>query len=157
METTNENLIEVLNDLIRINNDRTEGYLKAIDELDNIDVDLKTVFEKMAADSRDYKQELSREVVALGGEVATGTTNMGKIYRVWMDVKATFTGTDREAVLNSCEYGEDAAQEAYEEALKSDTPLPVDLRHLIGRQKASLLEAHNLIKNYRDLQEDIND
>ena len=44
MATNNDNLIEVLNDLIRINNDRIAGYEKAADEARDIDVDLRTIF-----------------------------------------------------------------------------------------------------------------
>jgi uncharacterized protein (TIGR02284 family) len=154
---TNENLVEVLNDLIRINNDRIDGYEKAIKEVDDIDIDLKGIFQKMANESREYVSELSREVAALGGEIATGTTGSGKIYRVWMDIKATFTGHDRTSVLESCEYGEDAAQEAYEDALATDADLPVNIRQTITDQKSALLESHNLIKKYRDMHQAIND
>ena len=148
---TNDNLVEVLNDLIKINNDRIDGYEKALSEVEDIDIDLRGIFQKMANESREYIQELSREVITLGGEVSTGTTNSGKIYRVWMDIKATFTGHDRTSVLESCEYGEDAAQEAYEDALATDADLPVGIRQLIAEQKSSLLESHNLIKKYRDM------
>lgn len=147
----NEKLVEVLNDLIRINNDRIVGYEKAIDETKDIDVDLRAVFHKMADDSKEYITELTNEVAKLGGEIATGTTNSGKIYRVWMDIKATFTGQDRQAVLENCEFGEDAAQKAYEEALSSDAEMPSDVRQLITNQKASLRTAHDLIKKYRDM------
>ena len=153
---TNENLVEVLNDLIKINNDRIEGYERALNEVEDIDIDLKGIFQKMANESREYIQELSREVGTLGGEVATSTTNSGKIYRVWMDIKATFTGHDRTSVLESCEYGEDAAQEAYDDALATDTDLPVNIRQIIANQKAELLESHNLIKKYRDLHQAVN-
>jgi uncharacterized protein (TIGR02284 family) len=153
---TNENLVEVLNDLIKINNDRIDGYEKAIAEVKDIDLDLRGIFQKMANESRENVAELSREVASLGGESATGTTGSGKIYRVWMDIKATFTGHDRESVLESCEYGEDAAQEAYDDALATDADLPVDLRQLITSQKSALLESHNLIKKYRDMQQAIN-
>ena len=153
---TNESLVEVLNDLIKINNDRIDGYERALSEVKDIDLDLRGIFQKMANESREYVQELSREVATLGGEVATGTTGSGKIYRVWMDIKATFTGHDRTSVLESCEYGEDAAQEAYEDALATDADLPVDVRQLITNQKASLLESHNLIKKYRDLHQAVN-
>lgn len=154
---TNENLVEVLNDLIKINNDRIDGYEKALAEVSDIDLDLRGIFQKMANESRENVQELSREVAALGGEIATGTTNSGKIYRVWMDIKATFTGHDRTSVLESCEYGEDAAQEAYEDALASDANLPVDLRQIITEQKASLRESHDLIKKYRDMHQAVTD
>lgn len=154
--STNENLIEVLNDLIRINNDRIDGYEKAIKETDTIDVDLQGLFQKMANESREYVSELTSEVASLGGEIATGTTRSGKIYRVWMDIKATFSGHDRQSVLESCEYGEDAAQEAYEDALASDAEIPVAIRQIITDQKASLLSSHDLIKKYRDAHKAVN-
>src|SRR3989337_2403265 len=129
--TTNDNLIEVMNDLIRINNDRIVGYEKAADEARDIDVDLRAVFSRMAEESRQYAAELTQEVVKLGGDPAPGTTHSGKIYRVWMDVKATFSGKSRQAVLENCEFGEDAAQKADDTALQSDVSLPSDLRQLI--------------------------
>ncbi|MBC8032592.1 MAG: PA2169 family four-helix-bundle protein [Chitinophagaceae bacterium] len=154
--TQNENLTEVLNDLIRINNDRIAGYERAVDETKDLDVDLKAIFHKMASDSRAYSAELTKEVVNYGGDPATGTTNSGKIYRVWMDIKATFSGKDRQAVLENCEFGEDAAQKAYEEALASDAEMPATIRQLITEQKASLLTAHDLIKQYRDMHKTVN-
>ncbi|WP_149240484.1 ferritin-like domain-containing protein [Dyadobacter sp. 32] len=153
---TNENAVEVLNDLIRINNDRIDGYEKAIAEVSDIDLDLKGIFQNMANESRENVTQLSSEVAALGGEVATGTTGSGKIYRVWMDIKATFTGHDRESILESCEYGEDAAQEAYDDALASDAELPADLRQIITSQKSSLHDSHDLIKKYRDAHQVVN-
>jgi hypothetical protein len=44
----NETAIEVLNDLIRINNDRIEGYEKAVNKTNETDVDLRTIFNRMA-------------------------------------------------------------------------------------------------------------
>jgi uncharacterized protein (TIGR02284 family) len=153
---TNENLIEVLNDLIRINNDRIEGYQRATDEAKDIDVDLKAVFNRMSDESRQYAAELTQEVVKLGGEPATGTTTSGKIYRVWMDVKATFSGKSRQAVLENCEFGEDAAQKAYNSALESDADMSTDIRQLITNQKSSLKTSHDVIKKYRDMHKAVN-
>jgi len=153
---TNDNLVTVLNDLIRINNDRVVGYEKAADEARDIDVDLRTIFLRMSEESRQYAAELTQEVVKLGGDPATGTTNSGKIYRVWMDLKATFTGNSRQAILENCEYGEDAAQKAYESALKSDAEMSSDIRQLISNQKSSLRTSHDVIKKYRDLHASVN-
>jgi uncharacterized protein (TIGR02284 family) len=148
---TNDNLVTVLNDLIRINNDRVVGYEKAADEARDIDVDLRAIFTRMSEESRQYAAELTQEVVKLGGKPETGTTNSGKIYRAWMDVKATFTGNDRKSILASCEFGEDAAQKAYDAALTTDEELPSDVRQLIANQKASLKTSHDVIKKYRDM------
>ena len=110
----NENLTEVLNDLVQINNDRIEGYRRAISETKDLDVDLKTLFEGMVSESEGYKSELSNLIGRLGGETTTSTTVSGKLYRAWMDVKATFTGSSRQAILENCEFGEDAWRRAYE-------------------------------------------
>ena len=149
---TNEKTSEVLNDLIQINNDRIEGYEKAIKETAPEDADLRTLFESMAAESRSYVNDLTQHVSISGNEPADGTTVKGKIYRTWMDVKATFSGKNRKAILASCEYGEDAAQKAYDEALATDAELPTEIRQLITDQKASLRRSHDKIKRMRDTQ-----
>jgi uncharacterized protein (TIGR02284 family) len=153
----NDKLIETLNDLIRINNDRIAGYEKAAEDARDIDVDLRSVFSRMAEESKQYAAELTQEVVKLGGEPATGTTASGKIYRVWMDVKATFAGHDRQSVLDACEYGEDSAQKAYELALKTDVEMPADIRQVIMNEKSSLRTSHDVIKKYRDMNKAVNE
>jgi len=148
----NERAIEVLNDLIRINNDRVEGYEKAIDKTKETDVDLRAVFGKMAQESRKYVNELTTQVRRLGGDPASGTTASGKIYRVWMDVKSGMSSSDRKSVLEECEYGEDAAQKAYEKALEPGSDLPTDIRALIHDERSNLKNSHDTIRNYRDRQ-----
>jgi uncharacterized protein (TIGR02284 family) len=149
----NEKVIDILNDLIRINNDRVEGYGKAIDELKDEDGDLKTLFQRYVSESRRYSEEMTAEVSRLGGDAANGTTNSGKVYRVWMDLKATIAGKDRKAILSNCEFGEDAAQKAYDTALNSDVEFEASLRDLIVRQKAGLKSGHDEVKRLRDMHE----
>ncbi len=146
-----EKTVAALNDLNRINNDRVDGYEKAAAEATTQDIDLKTLFNRFAAESRKYANELKTQVIDMGGETAKGTTGSGKIYRVWMDVKATFTGKDRHSILSSCEFGEDAAQRAYDLALSSDADLEAGVRKIIVSQKESLKAAHDAIKNLRDI------
>jgi uncharacterized protein (TIGR02284 family) len=148
----NEKVIGVLNDLIRINHDRVVGYEKAIDELKDEDADLRTLFQRYITESRQFGQELTSEVSRLGGNPADGTTNSGKIYRVWMDLKAAITGHDRKTVLNNCEFGEDAAQKAYDTALNSEVEFEPSLRDLLVRQKAQLKVGHDEVKRLRDMQ-----
>lgn len=113
----NEKLLEALNDLVRINRDRVEGYRKAIDQTD--DADLKALFQRMAEESNTYIEQLNKLLIESGEETQGQSTIYGKIYRTWMDVKATFSGHDRHSILSACEYGEAAAQRTYEEILRS--------------------------------------
>ncbi|RYG49459.1 MAG: PA2169 family four-helix-bundle protein [Chitinophagaceae bacterium] len=147
-----EKTAEVLNDLITINNDRIAGYERAENEASDKDADLKALFRQMAAESRSYVTDLSKYVAAAGDTPSDKTMLSGKIYRAWMDVKATFSGKDRKAILASCEFGEDAAQKAYDSALSSDAELQTEVRQLIMDQKTSLKKSHDRIKALRDTQ-----
>lgn len=148
MQATMET-IEILNDLVQINNDRIDGYEKALGELKQEDNDLKALFSSMISESHEIRLALGTEVNALGGDMETSTTTSGKIYRAWMDVKALFTGHDRHTVLANCERGEDAAQKAYNTALE-DEDLPAYLREMVAEQQQTLKRSHDKIKALRD-------
>ncbi|WP_132432131.1 ferritin-like domain-containing protein [Natronoflexus pectinivorans] len=137
-----EKTIEVLNSLITINNDRIEGYETASKETSELD--LKTMFAKFISTSKKCNQELAKEVNMLGGEVAKGTKTSGKFFRAWMDVKAALTGKDRKAILNSCEYGEDQALDAYDKALEND------LEHLTANQQTMIIAQRTFLESDHD-------
>jgi len=138
-----------LNDLVEINNDRIVGYERALEEVkDPADADLKALFTSMINESRKIRVDLAGEVQALGGTFEAGTTASGKLYRAWMDVKAVFTGGSRHAILANCEFGEDAAQKAYKEALAEE--LPGYIRTTLEAQKQMLKASHDKIRAMRD-------
>jgi len=145
----NEKTIEVLNTLIIINNDRMEGYQTASKETEEIE--LKSLFARFISTSEKCKQELIREVNMLGGVVAEGTMITGKFFRVWMDVKSAITDKDRQTILSSCEYGEDVAKEAYEDALENHSEhLNAAQQSLITSQKQLLQADRNHVKMLSD-------
>ena len=148
----NEKVIDVLNDLVQINNDRIRGYEKAIEDSKNEDMDLESLFNQMISQSAQNKRQLINEINSLGGNADKGsTTNSGKIYRAWMDVKSAFQGHSQKSALELCEFGEDAAQKAYKDALSTDN-LPPSTRQLLLTQKGQLNESHDIIKRKRDLE-----
>ena len=130
-----EKTIEVLNSLIVINNDRIEGYEPASKETEEFD--LKALFSQFISTSQQCQQELVGEVTKLGGEIAEGTTVSGKFFRVWMDVKAALTGKDRKAILNSCEFGEEAATDTYDDVLEDEMEHLTPEQHLMINQQRS--------------------
>jgi uncharacterized protein (TIGR02284 family) len=145
------NTIETLGDLILINNDRIEGYERALKEIEHSvnDSDLIPMFLRFIDDSRRYKVELGTEIAALGSEINTGTTVPGKLHRAWMSIKEAFTGHDRHSILEECEFGEDAIKKTYDEALNEEV-LPAYIREMLMEQQAELLDAHDEIKELRD-------
>jgi uncharacterized protein (TIGR02284 family) len=71
----------------------------------------------------------------------------GTLHRAWGDLKAKLGGGDH-ALLTTAEQGEDAAKEAYADALNQGLPLPV--RQLLADQQAHILNAHDYVKSHRD-------
>ena len=146
---TSKETVNILNDLVKINNDRIEGYEKALKDLKDEDADLKPLFLSFIDQSRKIKMTLGTELEVLGGDIDQGTTGSGSLYRAWMDLKATFTGHTRHAVLAACEYGEDAAQKAYETALNTEH-IPAHLVDTLMDEKENLKASHNQVKALRD-------
>ena len=155
MQNNNEALADTFNELIRINFDRVYGYEKAVAETEQIDIDLKAIFNEYADMSREYIAHWQQQVRSLGEEPASDSTVRGKVYRVWMDVKSAVTNHDRESILNSCAFGEKAAIDAYEDALSTNTHLPDEYRLAIVDQKSKLQAAHNKIEMYANVNEKI--
>jgi uncharacterized protein (TIGR02284 family) len=145
-----ENSFDVINDLIKINNDRVAGFEKAAADLDSEDTEIIAVFNKLAAESQQYVTELTDIIQQYGGEAAEGTSTSGDLHRAWIDIKATFTGSDLLAVLNECERGEDVAKAAYRDALDPENELTPELAQVLRLQQQGINEGHDLIKSFRD-------
>ncbi|MBS1524528.1 MAG: PA2169 family four-helix-bundle protein [Bacteroidetes bacterium] len=150
MEDTAKTL-ELLNDLVLINNDRIEGYERALREVkeNDTDSDLEPVFLRLIDDSRRYKMQIGTEIQALGSDIEQGTTASGKLHRAWIAVKETFNGHDRRSILDECETGEDAIRNIYQDALEDDT-LPAYIIDMLDEQMQEILDAHEQIKSLRD-------
>lgn len=149
METIIEKTTETLNDLIIINNDRYEGYKKAMDQAK--DADLKSLFSEFSIQSKANNAAL-RSLVPDSEETPERdeTRLSGKFYRAWMDVKNAIDSGDRKKILSSCEYGEDVAKKTYEDALADRDNLSPEAISTIQKQYDGILKAHNQVKGLRD-------
>lgn len=150
MENTAETM-ELLNDLILINNDRIEGYTRALREVEQEPDgrDLEPVFLRLIDDSRRYKVQIGTEIQALGGEMESGTTVGGKLHRAWLSVKESFDGNDRHSILDECESFEDAIRNTYDDILNEET-LPAYIIDMLDEQLQEIMAAHDQIKELRD-------
>ena len=150
METI-EKSVEILNDLIRINKDRIEGYEHAINELEDDDFDLKTIFQNYREESIRNVLALTSEVEQAGDDAEHATITSGALHRAWLDLKASFAGHSRNSILEECERGEDAIRRAYSQALDYNSGLSPELRPLLTTQEQAVFNAHDKIKGLRDV------
>ena len=145
----NEKSIEVLNTLIEINNDRIAGYETASSETEELD--LKALFSGLQYTSQSCKAELVSEVIKLGGTPIKGTKATGKLFRIWMDIKAAMTGKDRKTILNSCEFGEDMAVDTYRKALRDNLEdITPEQQEMLNAQFLLIKAGHDKVKSLRD-------
>lgn len=144
-----ENTIDVLNSLIVINNDRIEGYKTALKETK--DADLQKLFVQFEKTSTLCLGELTTEVGRLGGTADEGTRATGKFFRGWMELKAALTTNERKTVLDSCEYGEDAALKTYEKAQEDHkADLSEEQQFMLNTQYKCIKADHDCVKAMRD-------
>ncbi|MBS7563428.1 PA2169 family four-helix-bundle protein [Mucilaginibacter sp. Bleaf8] len=149
METT-QNTVETLNDLIKIHNDRIQGYERAIKETPEEQTELKQLFTSFIGDSHQFKLALATEVQAFARDIENTTSTSGDIHRTWINLKTFFTGHTTKSVLEECEFGEDATQKAYKSAL-AEEHLPAYIKEILTNQEVNLKAAHDKVKQLRDL------
>ncbi|SEK83215.1 conserved hypothetical protein [Chitinophaga rupis] len=142
-------LVSTLNDLVRVNNDRSAGYATAAGQTD--EPGLQHIFQSMADQSREYAFELNRLLKDMGSEEEVDTSLGGDLYRTWMDLKADFTANSDTSILASCEYGEDVTLRVYNMALTNEIEIPQHVLDVITRQYGELKLSHDRIKKHRDL------
>lgn len=140
MESQLENnfaVIDTLNDLIQINNDLIQGSEKALAAI--TDAENKNLLERVIEQSTDFRQQLISEVRRVGGQAEwNGTTNKGKLYAVWLDVKSAFTGEPASSEIKMVEFAEGAARKAYDDALSSELDLPSETKDLLETQRGQI-------------------
>lgn len=135
---TNKEIVDDLNDLVKINNDRIQGYEKAIE--DNKDADLDDLFRHYVIQSQNFRSQLADHIVRIDGLAvsdATSTDVSSKIHRAWIDIKSALTGKDRDTVLSSVEFGDNMAVESYQDAIAKDH-IPAYIKEVLQKQLGEL-------------------
>ena len=143
----NKEIVDDLNDLVKINNDRIQGYEKAVE--DNEDASLDDLFRHYIVQSQNFRSQLADHIVRIDGLAvsdATSTDVSSKLHRAWIDIKSAVTGKDRSTVLSSVEFGENAAVEAYQDAIEKDH-IPAYIKEDLQKQLTELKASYDKIKS----------
>jgi len=148
MTTQYDILLTALNELIEINHSRIDGYKKAAEDIDG--GELQGLFQGMVNESEHFADELAQHVEKFGGDPTAGSTFSGKIHQVWLDFKAAVSSNNRETILSSCEFGDQAAIKAYETALALEkVQASPNFMSLLNSQRASISESLKVIQSLK--------
>ena len=142
----NSEVLKTINDLIETCRDGQDGYRDAAEHV--TDSKLKQFFNEQSLQRAQFAAELEQEAQHLGEHDPDRSGSIaGALHRAWFDFKANLGGGER-AILDSVELGEDQAKKAYEDAINSN--LPDSLLAIVRRQQASILAAHDRVRNLRE-------
>lgn len=142
--------IDVLNTLIEVHNERMNVYETASKETH--DTYLKSLLNGLHKTSERCKKELAEDVEKLGGKPTNATDLTGKLFMVWMDIKAAFTRNERKPILDSCVIGEDEALSVYKQVIEENAEhLSAEHQKMVNRHYDLLKEDHDHVKSSRDL------
>ncbi len=146
------NTIQVLNSLLHITIGRIEGYRRAAEEESGIN--LKRAYKSMVDDGHKNALELVNEIVKFGGTADAGPSQAdADTYNAWMEFKSIFTGKDRQSVLRSGKYGEEASEKAFWDVIDCKE-IGADIRQLVRNQQTGLTTSYALIKSYQSSNEE---
>lgn len=147
----NEKKIELLNRAVEINNDRIAGYQKATELLGNEKLDgLQSLFQQYEAQSRQFISEIQPFLVNVNAPVEQGTKTSGKIFRAWMDIKSSVAPSTEQALLESCEKGEDEFKSTYQNIMEDASEDCPEVADLLRSQLMQQETAHLHVKELRD-------
>jgi uncharacterized protein (TIGR02284 family) len=146
MALSNDDVVDVLNDLIETAKDGEFGFTKSAERVQS--PALRSMLQARAADCRRAATELQALVADCGGTPADSGSVLGAMHRGWVSVKDALTIDSDHAVMAECERGEDTALARYRKALKSD--LPPAVRDVVTRQMAGAQRNHDQVKALRD-------
>jgi uncharacterized protein (TIGR02284 family) len=127
---------EVLHHLIDICKDGERGFRTAAEHVDA--PVLKTLFADLAAQRKQFAEELEPHLHRLGG-MADGGTNAGAFHRGWMLLRGFVPGRHDHAIVIEAERGEHAALNAYKDALNG--MLPPTVTDVIEAQRDAIRNA----------------
>jgi len=149
MSNTTSTTRKTLKNLIQILHDGRDGYRQAADHVN--DIRLKDLFEMLAVQRGQFAQELEPFLASTGEDNPheQGGTVSGAVHRGWIDLKSALTKQDAHSILEEVERGEDAAKQAYGDAL-DEKDLSPDVRPFIEKQSVEILRAHNQVRDLRN-------
>jgi uncharacterized protein (TIGR02284 family) len=139
---SNNEVIEILNDLVETCRDGQEGYRVAAKNIRN--GEYKRLFNIFSQQRAQFVSELQAEVHRLGGESSEHGSVAAWLHHGWTDIKAAIAGGDESSVVEECQRGEEAAVNNYQEALRAD--LPLDVQYVVKRQYMDIKDAYDRLR-----------
>lgn len=145
MTDTTKHDISTLNGLIATTIDSVDGYTEAAKDSESSR--FNSIFVSRATERQQVVSKLQQQVASLGGNAEDDGTLLAGAHRMFLNLKATVTGQDDQAIVDEVERGEDHIKAKYEDALADNDVSP--------STKAVIQEAYTSVRRGHDEMRDI--
>lgn len=134
---------DVLRHLMDVCKDGERGFRTAADHVG--DAKLKALFLDLAAQRRQFAEELVPHMQRLGGLADAEGSSAASLHRGWMTLTGLAPGRHDHHIVTEAERGEQAARNAYDDALKG--MLPPTVTDMIEAQREAMTAANDRIRS----------
>jgi uncharacterized protein (TIGR02284 family) len=141
----NNEVIAVLDGLVGTCKRGQDGFRNAAETIQNSE--FRRLFNIFSQQRAQFISELKSEVHRLGGDSAGETEGMPGLPSNTLPFRtaaAKATVRDEASIIGECQREEEAAVNAYQEALKGD--LPLDVQYVVKRQYMDIKDAYDRIR-----------
>ena len=138
--------IRTLNGLIATTIDSVDGYSTSASDVEN--PRFAELFTARASERSSVAEQLRGEVKRLGGNPEDDGTLLAAGHRAFVNLKATVTGRDDQAIVNEVERGEDHIKAKFEDALKDDSLSP-SCRTVVETAYGSVKSGHDEMRDLK--------
>ena len=134
---------DVLHHLLEVCRDGERGFRAAADHVG--DAKLKALFIDLAEQRKQFAEDLVPHLLRMGMSPDPGGSNAGSLHRGWMTLKGLVPGRHDHHIVTEAERGEQAARDAYDDALKG--MLPPTVTDMIELQREAMVAANDRIRS----------
>jgi uncharacterized protein (TIGR02284 family) len=131
----NKDIANKLNSLLELLHDSHDGYIECTKEID--DSNLKNLFQNLADSRVDMMRSLESQIRQLGEEPVQTGSMLAAAHRIFIDIKSSITGHDKEAIIKEIQRGETYTLEHYNKIL-AEEDLPITAKNLLRPQAVEI-------------------
>ncbi|MBX3255057.1 MAG: PA2169 family four-helix-bundle protein [Chitinophagaceae bacterium] len=149
--SNNDKSLDLIHKLIEVNKERISGYEKAAEATEAIDADIRSMFMRMALQSRQFIKEIKQHVATLG-KVAHDTGALALTIRAAVsDLTTEISSQNRKMLLDFCLYIEQGAKQAYDIILNAleekNIPVP-EVAILVKTQRIKISKSLSSLQSF---------
>lgn len=134
---------EALHHLIEVCRDGEHGFRTAADKVSG--PKLKSLFIELAEERARFATALVPHLQRMGATADESGTGAAALHRGWMNIKGLVPGHHDHMIVTEAERGEQAAIDAYDEALNGI--LPPTVTPLVEEQREAMRKANERIRS----------